>query len=108
MTSIPSHAWAHVAGSARSPPRNSIVSRPTRLVRFPVMKLSMPRTLSPRANSAAAMERPINPATPVTRYRATFLLLGGTFESAGHRAQHTIAPFGTVADYGTPWHGTPG
>src|SRR5580698_2699988 len=32
------------------------------------MKLSTPRTVSPRSSNAAAMDRPINPATPVTRY----------------------------------------
>ena len=42
--------------------------RPTRLERLPVMKLSIPRTDSPRARSSAAMERPMKPAAPVTRY----------------------------------------
>jgi hypothetical protein len=40
------------------------------LARVPVMKLSMPRTFSPRANNSAAMERPMKPAAPVTRYFA--------------------------------------
>ena len=53
-------------GSARSPSMNSMASRPARLARLPVMKLSTPRTDSPRASRAAAMERPMNPAAPVT------------------------------------------
>src|SRR6185437_3056418 len=69
-TSIPLHAAAHAAGSARSPSRNSMASRPARLARLPVMKLSTPRTDSPRASKAAAMDRPMNPAAPVTRYFA--------------------------------------
>ena len=69
-TSTPSHARAQVAASARSPSMNSIASRPARLFRLPVMKLSIPRTDSPRASKAAAMERPIKPPAPVTRYFA--------------------------------------
>jgi len=58
IMSTPAHARAHAAGSVRSPSINSIASRPIRLDRLPVMKLSMPRTVSPRATSAAAIERP--------------------------------------------------
>ena len=35
----------------------------------------MPRTDSPRANSAAAIDRPINPAAPVTKYFANLVSL---------------------------------
>ena len=66
--STPAQALAHTAGSARSPSMNSIASRPARLARLPVMKLSTPRTDSPRSRSAAAIERPMKPAAPVTRY----------------------------------------
>ena len=38
--------------------------------RLPVEKLSMPRTWSPWAKTARASEEPMNPATPVIRYKA--------------------------------------
>ena len=51
---------------------NSISSRPARLLLLPVMKLSMPRTASPRFSNAAAIDRPMKPAAPVTRYLSHF------------------------------------
>ena len=51
-----------------------MASNPIRLSRLPVIKLSTPRTVSPRAKSSAAIERPINPAAPVTRYLANVSL----------------------------------
>ena len=40
-----------------------------RFSRLPDEKLSMTRTPSPRAISARAIDEPMNPAPPVTRYR---------------------------------------
>src|ERR1019366_2516600 len=73
-TSTPSQAFAQTFGSARSPSRNSMASIPIRFSRLPVIKLSTPRTVSPRAKSAAAIERPMKPAAPVTKYLANFPL----------------------------------
>src|SRR6266545_3831290 len=43
------------------------MSRPSRLSRLPVEKLSRTRTSSPRSTSAATRFEPMNPAPPVTR-----------------------------------------
>src|SRR5579884_331221 len=48
--------------------------------RLPVAKLSIPRTWSPWARTARAMDEPMNPAMPVMRKRATDQY---TYEIAG-------------------------
>src|SRR5215813_2098580 len=67
MISTPVHTLATASASFRSASRNSKSLREVRFSSFPVQRLSIPRTLSPRWRSSAAMERPMNPATPVTK-----------------------------------------
>src|SRR6267142_148130 len=57
--------------SSKSASRKSIWPKMSEMFsRFPVAKLSTPRTCSPRFNKARAIDEPIKPATPVTRRRA--------------------------------------
>src|SRR5262245_5358895 len=70
MTSTPAVARASSRSSRMSPSRSSMRSAKSAMFsRRPVEKLSRMRTPSPRAISARAIDEPMNPAPPVTRYR---------------------------------------
>jgi hypothetical protein len=66
------------------------------------MKLSIPRTTSPRASRAADIERPIKPAAPVTRYFANVFLRG--LDCVGSCSQDTPGT-GVTDRYGARYLG---
>src|SRR5258706_8502776 len=67
---MPATARTATGMSARSPSTNSTPGRCWRLRRWPVIRLSEPRTVCPRCNSSCARCDPMKPAPPVTRYEA--------------------------------------